>query len=202
MLADGPSLHDCSKNRARRQTLCITRGFARDPGTGPCLAEVEGRSASGFFDIAFVDPHTAGLHNPELLVQGTACQDGEELFQAPEERGHAGPRRQLQHHSAMRALRRESEDVAEVVVECDQSTTFRLAGSKDDFVRLSPKAFIAYGGDIVASRAQEITPAPPDVLIHLESHAVRSVGTGTIRSRDISAPYAMAAKISSWTSWG
>lgn len=36
----------------------------------------------------------------------------------------------------------------------------------------------------------------------LEPHALRSVGTGMIRCRDISAPYAMAARISSWLSWG
>src|SRR5260370_38343703 len=45
-----------------------------------------------------------------------------------------------------------------------------------------------------------ILATAPDILVELELHAARSVGTGTMRSRAASAPQAMAASTSSGAS--
>jgi hypothetical protein len=72
--------------------------------------------------------------------------------------------------------------------------------------RLIRSAMQPLAGDcshiVLSGSAHHVGGAPAEILVELEFHAAFSVGTGMIRSRAVSAPYAIAASTSSCVSPG
>lgn len=74
------------------------------------------------------------------------------------------------------------------MVKRDESPAFTGAHFEQPLVSSSFQALIANGGDVVTSRPQELLATASYVLVELELHADAATGTGTIRSRETSAP--------------
>src|SRR5262252_487545 len=108
----------------------------------------------------------------------------------------------FQDHYSGALCGRKSRDLAKITIEGNECTIFGAANLKKLLVGDATKPLIPHGHHIMAGRFQQFQAAAPDILVKLDFHATRSIGTGTTRSRAASAPYAIAARTSSWTSWG
>jgi hypothetical protein len=113
-----------------------------------------------------------------------------------------GPRPDLEYHYAGTDSRRKAQHLAKIAIQRDEGSAFTRAHFKQCLVRRPSQALADHCNDIVAGSADQIGRAPAEILVKLESYAAFSVGTGMTRSRLASAPYAIAAKTSSWVSPG
>ena len=112
------------------------------------------------------------------------------------------PRPDLEYHDAGAGRGRVAKHLAEIAVQRDERSPFSRAHFEQFLIRRASQPFTGHCNGIMAGGADQIGCAPAEVLVKLESHAALSVGTGMTRSRATSAPYAIAAKTSSWVSPG
>ena len=74
------------------------------------------------------------------------------------------------------------------MVQRDQCPLLLCTGVEERLVRDASHPLLAHRDHVVARGPQQVLAALPDVLIELEPHATRSVGTGMMRSLAASAP--------------
>lgn len=129
-----------------------------------------------------------GFHDPQVVAQGLRPHECQEFHEALSNRIGSRVRRKFQDHNPVRACRRDTEHVAEVVIEADEGPILPHGGLEYRLVRAAAKPLQVHGRGIVPRPSQEIRLTFPEVLVELELHAPVSVGTGMIRSRDTSAP--------------
>jgi hypothetical protein len=113
-----------------------------------------------------------------------------------------GARPDLEYHYAGAGGRRVTKHLAKITIQCYERSAFAPAHFKKCLVCRPTQALIANGNDIVAGSADQIGRTPAKILVELKLHAAFSAGIGITRSRAASAPYAIAAKTSSWVSPG
>jgi hypothetical protein len=111
-------------------------------------------------------------------------------------------RSDLEHHYSGACRWWEAKHVAEIPIQRDQRPPFGGADFEQPVVCRPLEPLIADSNHIVSGAADHIGRAAAEILVELEFHPAFSVGTGTTRSRAASAPYAIAANTSSWTSSG
>lgn len=85
-----------------------------------------------------------------------------------------------------------------MMIQRNERTLFIRADPEDNLVGFPTQRFLANRGDIVPGGTKKERLSIAEILVKFESHDTLSVGTGMIRSRAASAPYAMAARMSSW----
>src|SRR3972149_7273547 len=102
----------------------------------------------------------------------------------------------------MRSFRRKTKNMTKIVIQSNQCTSFFHNRIENNIIRLSSESFFTNSFYIMPGSSEQFQPSFTDVLIQLEFHADVSVGTGMIRSRAASAPYPIAARISSCVNWG
>lgn len=162
--------------------------------TGPHRHAVSPRGS-----LLLMDANPARLNDPEFTTDRLDRKHCEEVAKPIEKRGERRTRRQLDDHDSMRGQRREPHDVPEVAVQRDEATQRRKTSSS----AAPPRSCATTVQTFVSSFSQELLALNTDVLVELEPHpACFSVGTGMIRSRDATAPYAIAARMSSGASSG
>src|SRR5439155_18076790 len=121
--------------------------------------------------------------------------------QAPE-RGQGGLSGGTQDGQALGLLGRKPQDVAEIEIQRHEAAAFLPAACEERVVVRPAEFLIPDRGHVVPRVAKALSDPPAEVLVQLQPHAGRSVGMSTKRSRAISAPYAMAARMSSAVSCG
>ena len=109
---------------------------------------------------------------------------------------------EIQNHDARRVLRRETEYLTEVPVERNENTLLSTAGLIQILIPNPAHALICNRRYVVTSDRQCLAPKLAEILVELEFHSAGVTGTGMMRSRAASAPYAIAALISSAVSCG
>lgn len=97
-------------------------------------------------------------------------------------------RAEIQDDKSGAVFRRKSQDLTEIAVEGNQHSVFAGAHLEQRLVARAAEVLVADGHCIVAGSLEEFPAAPADLLVELDLHATRSIGTGTIRSRAASAP--------------
>jgi len=85
--------------------------------------------------------------------------------------------------------------MSEVTIKRNQRASFGNANFKEAIICAATKSLVVDGSYVVPTFAQKTNADCSNVLINLDPHD--STGTGITRSRAASAPYAMAAKMSS-----
>jgi hypothetical protein len=113
-----------------------------------------------------------------------------------------GPRTDFEHQYAGAGRRRITKHLAKIAIQCDERSAFAPAYFEQRLVRRPSQPLIGDRDGIVAGSEDQIGRAPAEILVELELHAAFSLGTGMTHSRAASAPYAIAAKTSSWLSPG
>lgn len=88
----------------------------------------------------------------------------------------------------------------EVTIKRNQRASFGNANFKEAIIRAAAKSLLVDGRHVVSAFAQKINADGSNVFINLDPHD--STGTGMTRSRAASAPYAMAAMMSSCFKFG
>ena len=115
-------------------------------------------------------------------------QDCQEISQSPEDRVKRRPGSRLQDDDSCALFRRESQNVSEVTIEGNQHSAFGGADLEQLLVGNAAQILLADRHHIVTVCFEQLSATAPDILVELELHAARSVGTGTMRSRAASAP--------------
>ena len=93
-----------------------------------------------------------------------------------------------QDHDAGRWFRREAQNIAKVEIERDEAPLFPSADVINRLIGCAVKFLIVNRRNIMTGLAQNPGNGKPEILVELELHADFSIGSGTYRSRDISAP--------------
>ena len=146
--------------------------------------------------VTQMDAYASRLDDPQCAGNGMSLQDCQEISQSREDRVQRRPWSKLQNDDSAALFRRESQNVSEVMVECNQHSAFDgTHHSAFDGTHLeqllvgnAAQILVADRHHIVAGRLEQLPATTPDILVELELHAARSLGTGTMRSRAASAP--------------
>jgi len=113
---------------------------------------------------------------------------GSTIHNAPEDRVKRSPGSKLQDDDSCALFRRESQNVSEVMIEGNQHSAFDGTDLEQLLVGNAAQILLADRHHIVTGRFKQLPATAPDILVELELHAARSLGTGTMRSRAASAP--------------
>lgn len=164
---------------------------ASRPGPSPVVAVEEsprrsGCSASG--RGPFVDPRTTRFHDPQLAAERAVFEDREEVGEARQNLLEGGITPESQNDDAAGVQRRESQDLAEIAIESNESSLLSTADVEDGLVRRASKLFLRDRRDIVTCGSKNITSRRPQVLVKLEPHPALADGTERICSRAASEP--------------
>ena len=95
---------------------------------------------------------------------------------------------QLKNDDSRAVLRGKPQDLGKIVIQRDESSTFRAGDCEDRLIVCPRQAFITSGDRIMAGAAEEFDTASADVFVKLELHATSSAAIGITRSRAASAP--------------
>ena len=112
------------------------------------------------------------------------------------------PRPDLQYHYAGSGSRRITKNLAEIAIQCNERSTFPRAYLEQCLVSGPSQPLASDCCHIVAGGTDKVGGTLAEIFVGLEFHAAVSEGTGMTRTRAASAPYAIAAKTSSWVSPG
>src|SRR6266404_9068569 len=152
-------------------------------------------------------PHPAGggfadarVRRSTMRPQRPRIEYANEFSYAIEEGRMGGPRPDLKYHNAGAGGWRVAKHLAKIAIQCDERSAFALADLEQPLVRRPTQPLTDGCNGIVAGSAEQIGCAPAEIPVELKLHATFSVGTGITRSRAASAPYAIAARTSSWVS--
>jgi len=135
-----------------------------------------------------MNSHSAGLDNPQGIGHRARFQDRQEVPETAQDSRNTRARSDLQDNHARALLRRKARHLAEIMIQGDQRSTLARTNLEQPLVSSSAQALVPDGHHIVTGRLQKVQTAPADVLVELELHAYSATGTGTMRSRDTSAP--------------
>jgi hypothetical protein len=138
--------------------------------------------------IAKMYPDPTGLDDPERAVDGSGLRDRQKCPQPLQQCADRGTRPELQDDDAGTEFGRKAAYVPEVAVERDQNAILGNADLEQAAIRCTTEALIANGHHVVAGCSEQFGSTASDILVELDLHACPVTGTGTMRSRVISAP--------------
>jgi hypothetical protein len=144
----------------------------------------------------------AGFDDPQCAFRRPCIEYAEEFSYAIEEGGMGGPRTDFEHQYAGAGRWRITKHLAKIAIQCYKRSVFAPAHFTECLVGRPAQPLTDDCEGIVAGGADQISRAPAEILVELKFHAAFSVGTGMTRSRAASAPYAIAARTSSWVGPG
>jgi hypothetical protein len=135
-----------------------------------------------------VDTHASWFNDPQRTRDRLVLKDGQEILQSVDDSSKGCSRPDVQHDYSSTPLRRKTGNLAEIAIECDERSPLSRAYLEQFLVGDTVKTLVLHGHHIMAACLQELQATVSDVLVKLELHATRSVGTGMMRSRAASAP--------------
>lgn len=101
------------------------------------------------------------------------------------------------HNNSATKRRGETDYICKVQIQRDKTALFSTTGIENQEIGSTLQSLIEYSVYLVTGFLKYLLRSRTEVFVQFEFHAAIPSGTSTKRSRDISAPYAMAARMSS-----
>src|SRR3954468_18192588 len=135
-----------------------------------------------------MDTHASWFNDPQRTRDRLVLKDGQEILQSVGDSANGCSRPDVQHDYSSTPLRGKTGNLAEVAIEGDERSPLSRTYLERFLVGDTVKTLFPHGHRIMAACLQQLQATASDVLVELELHATRSVGTGMMRSRAASAP--------------
>jgi hypothetical protein len=141
-----------------------------------------------FLAVAKMYPHAAQLYDPQSAGHRMGRHDSQEVFHAIQYRLSRCASADFEDDYTGALFRGKPRHLPEIMIQRDKSSPLASSGCKQPLVPGTPKALIPNGHHVVTDSLEKLQSPASDVLVELELHAYPAIGTGTMRSRDASAP--------------
>lgn len=138
--------------------------------------------------LAKVDAHAAWFHDPQFAGDGLSFSQAQKIGEPVKDILQRRTRTDFENDDSCALFWRESQHLTEIAIKRDQHSFLPGTYLPQPSVGSSLQILIANSHDIVAGPSQKLQTALAYILVKLELHATRSIGTNTTRSRAASAP--------------
>src|SRR5262245_40577631 len=128
-----------------------------------------------------MDAHAPRFDDPQGAMDRLILKDRQEISQPANDRLKRRSRPDVQHYNSGTRAGRKSCDLAKITIKSDESSLFSHANFEQFLIAYAVQILLPYGQHVVAGRLEKLKTSTPDILVKLELHATRSVGTGMIR---------------------